>query len=167
MIQVIVPEVGTVILNPYKLNAVLDGVDSTEQILSSTMVLTNYSRVAVQVNATAFGMVTGGSGLTFVSAPPEEDTPEKELFTYLEFERSEDGSAPSFWDSQYRNAPNQLLVTEAGSGKEDLLTLDAGNEDPAYGVFRVFGSASTSPVKPWTGEDQILITVAFTFTALQ
>lgn len=166
VIYVSVPETGYVIVNPYRLKNVVGGVETTEQIMGSTMTLTNYSSVPVQVNANVFCTIPEGSSMVYAAAPPTKDEPRKALFVYLEFQNSADGSEPYFWSGQYSNAPNQLLVTGAGNGKNGLLTLGAGGESPTYGMFRLFGEAASSPAEMWTDTDRVHITVVFTFTPI-
>lgn len=166
VIYVSVPETGYVIVNPYRLKNVVDGVETTEQIMGSTMTLTNYSSVPVQVNANVFCTIPEGSSMIYAAAPLTKDEPRKALFVYLEFQNSADGSEPYFWSGQYSNAPNQLLVTGAGNGKNGLLALGSGAESPTYGMFRLFGEAAGSPAEMWTDTDRVHITVAFTFTPM-
>lgn len=164
VICVSVPETGYVIVNPYRLKNMVGGVETTEQIMGSTMTLVNYSSVPVQVNANVFCTIPMGSSMVYVTAPLAKDEPRKALFVYLEFQNSADGSDPRFWSGQYSDAPNQLLVTGAGNWKNGLLTLGAGSESPSYGMFRLFGEAASSPAEMWTDTDRVHITVAFAFT---
>lgn len=166
VIYMTVPEIGYVIVNPYRLKTMADGVETTEQIIGNAMTLTNYSSVPVQVNANVFSTVPAGSSMIYAPAPLAENEPRKALFVYLEFQNSADGSEPYSWSSQYSDAPNQLLVTEVGNSKNGLLTLGAGNTNPTYGKFRLLGEAAGSPAEMWTDADRVHITVTFTFTPL-
>lgn len=155
VISVSVPDSGWVVVNPYGLEVDWEGVTSQEQIVSPEMVLENQSDVPIQVNAQAVGSVPRGSGAVFASAPVEEDEPEKAVFLFLEFQNDRDA-----WRGRFSDGANQLLVTEDGESKTDLLTLEAGRE----GYFKLFGDAAESPVDVWTAEDVIKVSVAFTFT---
>lgn len=166
VIYMTVPEIGYVIVNPYRLKTMAGGVETTEQIIGNAMTLTNYSSVPVQVNANVFSTVPAGSSMFYAPAPLAENEPRKALFVYLEFQYSADGSEPYSWSSQYSDAPNQLLVTEVGNSKNGLLTLGAGNTNPTYGKFRLLGEAAGSPAEMWTDADRVHITVTFTFTPL-
>ena len=155
VISVSVPDSGWVVVNPYGLEVDWEGVTSREQIVSPEMVLENRSTVPIQVNAQAVGSVPGGSGAVFASAPPSPDEEDKEVFLFLEFQRSRDA-----WSGVFSDDDNQLLVTEAGESKSNLLALEAGSE----GYFTLSGAAAEAPVVPWTAEDIIKVAVAFTFT---
>ena len=51
------------------------------------------------------------------------------------------------------------LISDEVSEPKPVLTLDEASE----GVFRLFGAASTMPEEDWCGEDQISVTLTFTF----
>ena len=143
-----------VVVNPYGLEVERDGVASRERIVSPELVLINQGD-PVRVSARAVGSVPGGSGAVFASAPPSPDEEDKEVFLFLEFQRSRDA-----WSGVFSDDDNQLLVTEAGESKSNLLALEAGSE----GYFTLSGAAAEAPVVPWTAEDIIKVAVAFTFT---
>lgn len=166
-IRVTVPDAGKVIVNPHNMRVSLDGAESTDQIVSAPMPIVNYSSVPVSVAASSVGITPSGSRAVFSAEPPGSDTPDKEIFLYLEFQESPDGSAHVDWDGWFHDAPNQLPVLFEESFKESVLTLPAGDPEPAYGVFRLFGAAAGSPLEMWTAEDTIHVTVAFTFTPVE
>ena len=152
-ICVILPSTTWVVVNPYGLEVERDGVASRERIVSPELVLINQGD-PVRVSARAVGSVPGGSEAVFVSAPPDSDQREKAVFLFLEFQ-----SEPGAWSGAFTDASNQLLVTEDGEEKGDLLTLAAESE----GYFKLSGETSVSPERPWTAEDRIDVSVAFTF----
>lgn len=164
VIRVSVPNTGRIIVNPYGLETSLGQENSTEQIISPTLPITNYSNTAVSVSACAVGRAS--PEVRFVDAPPTLESQVKEVFLYLEFQSSPDGSANVAWENAFRDAPNQLAVTASETAKDDVLTLDAGNEMPTYGMFRLFGSTSAPLENMWTTQDQVDLTVSFTFHAL-
>ena len=154
------------VLNPYRLKVNFDGIESSEQVISNTMVMTNYSNVPIQVNAMAVGTVGRGSDMYFVSSPPSENAVGKELFAYLEFLNSTGSRAPRTWNSRYINASNQLLVTGHSNTKEGVLYLDAFDESPTYGIIHLFGSVSASPEEAWSSADSMRVSVTFTFVPM-
>lgn len=165
-IHVTVPDTGRVIVNPYGLRVSLEQIGATDQIVCAPMPIVNYSEVAVSVSAGAVGSAAPGSEVEFVQTPPSAADVEKEVFLYLEFQRSPDGSSRVAWEDWFYDAPNQLLVTGQETYKDDLLTLGAGGMEPVYGVFRLFGSTSASYENMWTAEDTVDVSIAFTFRAL-
>lgn len=157
LVDVTVPAVGRIVLNPYGLPVEVDGEKTTEQIASETMPITNSGDEAVVVTASVAGRISEHSSMTFVSAPPAADTVEKEVFLYTEFQREGED-----WSGRYSGGENQILVTEGVSESKEVLTLEAN----AGGKFRMFGATAVSPADPWSGADEISVTVVFTFTPL-
>ena len=152
LIDVVVPAVGEVMLNPYGLAVETAWGTNREQVQHQPQPLTNNSNFPVIVTATATGALAGDAW--FVTAPPEREAEEKELFLYVEYQ-----SQPDVWQGAYTGAPNQLLVTEYGSSGE-VLTLEAGAE----GYYRLFGSMSPTPQTMWSSDNALTVTLAYTFT---
>ena len=163
VIQVAVPNTGRVVVNPYGLEVNMDGMISTDQIVSAPMPIVSYSNVPVAVVASVTGHTSPGSDAVFVSSQPRDNA--KEIFLFAEFQPADEyGSA--FWSGQYTGARNQLVVTAGGSPAAQVLELAAGDVVPSYGAFRLFGSASGSPERMWSAEDAIHVTLTFTFVPL-
>lgn len=154
VIDVKVPQTGRIIINPYGLPVETDTGTSTEQIASDTLTIYNDSTVPVIVSASVSGHISELSSMTYVSAPPQENAEEKEVFLYAEFQNEDNA-----WSGSYGGGENQILVCEGSSAAKEVLTLDAG---PSVGVFRLFGATSVDPADPWSTEDRV--SVAFTFT---
>ena len=152
LIDVVVPAVGEVMLNPYGLAVETAWGTNREQVQHQPQPLTNNSNFPVIVTATATGALAGDAW--FVTAPPEREAEEKELFLYVEYQ-----SQPDVWQGAYTGAPNQLLVTEYGSSGE-VLTLEAGAE----GYYRLFGAMSPTPQTMWSSDNALTVTLAYTFT---
>ena len=152
LINVVVPAVGEVMLNPYGLAVETAWGTNREQVQHQPQPLTNNSNFPVIVTATATGALAGDAW--FVTAPPEREAEEKELFLYVEYQ-----SQPDVWQGAYTGAPNQLLVTEYGSSGE-VLTLEAGAE----GYYRLFGAMSPTPQTMWSSDNALTVTLAYTFT---
>ena len=130
----------------------MDGGVSTDQIVHSCQTLMNLSDFPVIVDVSVTGTIPAESGAWFVSAPPAQDAPGKDVFLYAEFQQD-----PSAWVGEYWGLPYQVLADASG---ENVLTLDAGGE----GYFRMFGAMSVYPEEPWSDTDTFGAVLSFTFT---
>lgn len=164
VIYVAVPDTGRVVVNPYGLEVNMDGMISTDQIVSKPMPIVSYSNVPVAVVASVTGHTSPGSDAVFVSSQPRSSA--KEIFLFAEFQPALDEYGSAFWSGQYTGAPNQLVVTAGGSPAAQVLALETGDVVPSCGAFRLFGSASGSPERMWSAEDAIHVTLTFTFVPL-
>ncbi len=152
LIDVLVPSSGELIINPYGLEVDIDGGVATDQIVHSCQTLINLSDFPVMVDVSVTGTIPAESGAGFVSAPPAQDAPGKDVFLYAEFQQD-----PSAWVGEYWGLPYQVLADASG---ENVLTLDAGGE----GYFRMFGAMSVYPEEPWSDTDTFGAVLSFTFT---
>lgn len=158
LVEVTVPQTGRIILNPYGLPTEIGGETTREQIASETMPIINNGDTPVIISARAAGWISGQSSMVYVTAPPMEDTLEKEIFLYAEFQKEDDG-----WLGSYSGEDNQILITEGISAVQEVLTLDAASQ----GMFRMFGATAVSPAEPWCAEDSVSVTFTFTFTPVE
>ena len=152
LINVLVPSSGELVINPYGLEVDMDGGVSTDQIVHSCQTLINLSDFPVIVDVSVTGTIPAESGAGFVSAPPAQDAPGKDVFLYAEFQQD-----PSVWVGEYWGLPYQVLADASG---ENVLTLEAGGE----GYFRMFGAMSVYPEEPWSDTDTFGAVLSFTFT---
>ena len=152
LIDVLVPSSGELIINPYGLEVDIDGGVATDQIVHSCQTLINLSDFPVIVDVSVTGTIPAESGAWFVSAPPAQDAPGKDVFLYAEFQPD-----PSVWVGEYWGLPYQVLADASG---ENVLTLEAGGE----GYFRMFGAMSVYPEEPWSDTDTFGAVLSFTFT---
>ena len=152
LIDVLVPSSGELIINPYGLEVDMDGGVTTDQIVHSCQTLMNLSDFPVIVDVSVTGTIPAESGAGFVSVPPAQDAPGKDVFLYAEFQPD-----PSVWVGEYLGLPWQVLADASG---ENVLTLDAGGE----GYFRMFGAMSVYPEEPWSDTDTFGAVLSFTFT---
>ena len=152
LIDVLVPSSGELVINPYGLEVDMDGGVSTDQIVHSGQTLINLSDFPVIVDVSVTGTIPAESGAGFVSAPPAQDAPGKDVFLYAEFQPD-----PSVWVGEYWGLPYQVLADASG---ENVLTLEAGGE----GYFRMFGAMSVYPEEPWSDTDTFGAVLSFTFT---
>ena len=152
LINVLVPSSGELVINPYGLEVDIDGGVATDQIVHSCQTLINLSDFPVIVDVSVTGTIPAESGAWFVSAPPAQDAPGKDVFLYAEFQPD-----PSVWVGEYWGLPYQVLADASG---ENVLTLEAGGE----GYFRMFGAMSVYPEEPWSDTDTFGAVLSFTFT---
>ena len=152
LINVLVPSSGELVINPYGLEVDIDGGVATDQIVHSCQTLINLSDFPVIVDVSVTGTIPAESGAWFVSAPPAQDAPGKDVFLYAEFQQD-----PSVWVGEYWGLPYQVLADASG---ENVLTLEAGGE----GYFRMFGTMSVYPEEPWSDTDTFGAVLSFTFT---
>lgn len=156
VIQVSVPASGRIGLNPYHMDIPTSAGTSADQIVHEPQIIINGSDFPVRVSARAVGKLGPESGARFVSAPPAADARDKEIFLYMEFQND-----LAFWTGAYGDWPNQLLVTDFGGEKADVMTLDA----MGVGYFRLFGAMTDSPFEMWGETDAPDVTLALTFSA--
>lgn len=158
VIDVLVPQSGHVIINPYHMEVDLpDGGVSRDQIINPMQTLVNFSTVPVQVDAWVVGQLPPESMARFVDLPPRPDAEEKEIFMYAEFQTD-----PAMWSGWYGDMDDQILVTGFGAFKENVMTLDLGAE----GHFRLFGAMTGDPDEMWESVDAPNVTVTFSFTPI-
>ena len=158
VIDVLVPQSGHVIINPYHMEVDLpDGGVSRDQIINPMQTLVNFSTVPVQVDAWVVGQLPPESMARFVDFPPSPDAEEKEIFMYAEFQTD-----PAMWSGWYGDMDDQILVTGFGAFKENVMTLELGAE----GYFRLFGAMTGDPDEMWESADAPDVTVTFSFTPI-
>lgn len=157
VINVQVPASGRVVINPYYMEVAVSYGETTEQIVHEPQVLTSGSDFPVLVSARAVGTLPYGSEARFTAAPPAPDAQDKQIFMYVEFQ-----PADFLWSYAFSDASNQLLVTDWGMEKENVLTLDPFGA----GYFRLFGSMTDYPDTMWGEIDAPNVTLAFTFASL-
>ena len=156
-INVILPTAAHIILNPYGLPVETAEGTSRSQIIGQTLTIANEGNTPVIVSASVVGCVSERSGAMYVPVPPAPDTAEKEIFLYAEFQNGDNQ-----WTGDYRGGDNQVLISAAASEAKEVLTLDAESQ----GVFRLFGATTVSPEAPWCSDDEILVTITFSFTTI-
>lgn len=162
IIEVLVPETGTAVVNPYGLPVMLDGQVTTEQIAGSVMLLENRSTVAVDVSVSAVASALGGVMLT--AQPPEAGALEKAVFLYAEFQALPEPAAPAAWQGAFSDLGNQILLSAPyGSAKDGLMRLEASGLPFSWGAARLFGAAASHPAQPWQEGDGFHVNLTFTF----
>ena len=158
VIDVVVPPSGQVIVNPYQMPVATSSGESTEQIVHEPQVMISGSDFPVLVTARAVGKLQPGSEARFASAPPAADALDKQIFMYVEFQ-----SDPMLWSGSFADWSNQILVTDWGMEKANVMTLDAFGA----GYFRLFGAMTGFPDVMWDAVDAPDVTLTFTFAPLE
>lgn len=158
IIDVVVPPSGQVVVNPYHMPVATSYGESTDQIVHEPQVMISGSDFPVLVTARAIGKLQPGSAARFVSAPPAADALDKQIFMYVEFQ-----SDPMLWSGSFADWSNQLLVTDWGLEKANVMTLDAFGA----GYFRLFGAMTGFPDVMWDAVDAPDVTLTFTFAPLE
>lgn len=148
-IDVAVPALGQVILNPYRMPVDTSGGTTNEQVIYQPQELVNYSDFPVIVTAVVTGSLAGDAW--FVNAPPAQDGLDKEMFLYAEFQNQ-----PDLWAEGYSDAPHQLLVNDIA---KDVITLESGGR----GYFRLSGAMTPFPQNMWGEENALSVTISYTF----
>lgn len=152
LIEVVVPAVGGVVLNPYRMEVdTASGEVSKEQVIHEPQALHNNSSFPVKVNVEAVGEVWDGR---FVPEPPSEDSEVREIFMYAEFRNSADG-----WAEGYTGAENQVIVSEEGTAAENVLVLEGNSE----GYFRLSGTMAAGVYPLWSEENALDVTLSYSF----
>lgn len=158
VIDVVVPPSGQVVINPYNMKVATTYGESTEQIIHEPQVMISGSDFPVLVTARAVGKLQPGSAARFVSAPPAEDARDKQIFMYVEFQND-----PMLWSGSFTDWSNQILVTDWGMEKANVMTLDAFGA----GYFRLFGAMTGFPDIMWDAVDAPDVSLTFTFAPLE
>ncbi len=156
-INVLVPETGEVVINPYCMEVEVDGELVRDQVSSPVYTIENNSEVPVMVDAAAQASFYKNSGASLVSRVPDKDAAQKELFLYLELQ-----SEYNMWEPSYSDASNQMLIGNGEIRKTGMLAVDAAGQ--AY--LRFSGAASPNPQESWSADDGLNVTLIFTFSSL-
>lgn len=151
-ICVIVPTDSWVVVNPYGLPVSRDGVSSADRVVSPVQMLQNCGTVPVWVEVSAVGVLPPESGINLVSEVPSGTG--RDVFMFLEFQ-----SEPEDFAGEFTDGPNQLLVTQLGTIKQDVLFLEPGQE-----AYFHFSGATSTPSELWCAEDTVDVALTFTFT---
>lgn len=161
-ISITVPTEGTVVINPYRMTVEVEEEEVTDKIISAVQYIVNESDVAVSVSATVTGTVAGEAVLATAALKGTETT--KSVFMYLEVAEAtaDDGTGDPEWATAYDKATH-VIVNAKGTTLSNILTLDAGDEDPTYAAFHLAGDVASAPATAWTDADTVSVKIVFTF----
>lgn len=181
-INVTLPPVGTLVLNPYQMKAVIgtgdDAVSSYHQVFFKSVACVNKSTFGLKVGVKVMG-TPSTSAVNLVSTAPKDTATEKDVFLYAEFGVSDSATAEPVWETSYNKTANQLVLSnEYADAPKVVATLTAtngatnGNGEALnettgkwnYLWYKFDGSAAKSPSTAWATADNVTPKVAFTFT---
>ena len=145
-ISITVPTTAAVTLNPYKLDVTIDSATKQDQVISAVYYIVNGSDVAIETEATVTGVAEGAT---------TDKT--KQVYMAFEWAQTSDGStAPTSWS-------DTTALTTSAQTVANKLTMDkTGGTSPAI-AFHFTSDAIAEPETPWTADDTVGATLAFTF----
>lgn len=167
-VDVKVPPTASVVVNPY-LMEVED--KSTDTVISTVQVVTNYTDAKLKVEATPTGT---SSGITFkeTSAAQNEgdsEAEQKEIFLFLQVGAATAADGTGFTAKavgDYSSSDKTLsLVKTSGSSAAEVVLDAASKTTPNYCAFKLIGNTNSLVKDAWTSEDTVSVSIAFTFTA--
>lgn len=161
-IRVTVPSTAGIFINPYEMSVEIDGVASTDQIISTPAAIKNESLVPLSVNVTITGYLKENCIMRLVTESLKDDTETTSKCAFIYFEMVASDSKTGDWAETYD--PEKHIVVRTGSrGMRNIVTLDAVDGDKPYGAFRLTGDCVAYPRTPWSKEDGLRAEIAFTF----
>lgn len=171
-IQVTVPSMGKVYINPLEIPVSINSTSTTEPIVSTPVSIGNQSNVPVRVDVSVIGKVHDGSKMSLSSSSTKRlTTTSKKAFIYLEMKpANSDDPSDVTWDTAY-NSKKHIPVTSISRTKTNVITLAAGTSsgevaEGGYGAFRLAGDVIKRPKIAWNDQDGLDVEVAFTFIPL-
>lgn len=152
-VKILVPATGEVILNPYELDCTVPGAASPvqDQIISATQYIVNESNLPVKVSTKVTGTIEGAE---FSATSAVAETTKKVNLQFGIGATSAKDTEPGTFDTR------ALAKTETAFA--DITMDKKGGTNPAVG-YKFSGDASKNPDTPWTTDDVVGATIAFTF----
>lgn len=170
-INVVVAAGTATLINPLSLPVVIDGSESSAQVISQPGYIVNLSDVPISVDVTLYGAIKTGSTMKLVSAPTMGAGSDKEAFLYFEMIQSDSGDADAAaWAEKYSFVDHIAIASEIIT-KNNFVTLPAQVSSGVaaqngYALYHVAGDAVTAPNVEWSDTDGANVQVAFTFKPL-
>ena len=169
VVDVSVPATGTLYINPlgFPVHYEYDGETITDdsQILTEPAYIENNGEDPVSVSVSVTGEVQGGEMLLSSSYIKNQTTTTKRAFVYFEIQPVSNPGKVT-WDEVY-DATKHVYVRDAYSkSKKNIVQLEAAGSGTNCGAFRLTGDCVKKPKVPWTGEDGLRVTIAFTFNPI-
>lgn len=158
-IKITVPTSASVILNPYELNVTVDGSQVQDQVISAVQAIKNESDLPVKVSTTVTGTIEGAE---FATSSAVAETTKK---VYLQFGVEAiadvaDGGTPALTAGATKKT---LSTTPVEFKDSDAVTMTKKGGATSSMAFGFTGDASKNPNSPWSSEDIVGATIAFTF----
>ncbi len=171
-IDVSIPTSGTLLFNPYRLRLNVNGAVSDAQIVSTPWSIKNQSEVAVCVDVEAYANINGRSDM-YLSTDSQKDSTSngKGAFMFLDMkviDPDEDANDLN-WNATVYDEAKQLVITESGLMRENVMILNAADEqgrptDGGVGAFHIGGDCTANPYEPWNpATDFVQVRITFTF----
>lgn len=152
-VKVTVPSGGNVVLNPYELKYTVDGADVTDQIISAEQYIVSESNLPIKVSTSVTGTIEGTGDFMATTAVGETDKK-----VNLKFEIG----ATSAADTAAASYDSKPLVKGTAVTFDPITMTDKDGATPAV-AFKFTGDAAKNPTNPWTTEDVVGASIAFTF----
>lgn len=153
-VKVTVPSGGNVVLNPYGLDYTVEGAANPvqDQIISAEQYIVNESNMPIKVSTSVTGTIEGTGAFAAASAVSETD---KKVFLNFEIgaTSAKDTAAASY---------EKVNLTKTAVACTDITMDKMGGAKPAI-AFKFSGDAAKNPTNPWTTDDIIGASIAFTF----
>lgn len=167
-IKISVPDNGKVVLNPYKLDYVIDETTTKDdQIISTPQFVVNESSLGLKVSASVLG--TAGGSVTFASSSLASDTTttDKKVYLTVEMQATTDGTTEPTWAPANEKAlsadtPVEYKKTDSGDTRISLVAGSASTGNKAL-AYRFNGDAISAPAQAWTADDTVGAMITFTF----
>lgn len=171
-IKVNVPTMGELYLNPMRLPLTIDGHVEDAQIINTPWSIENQSECAVRVNAEVYADINSRSDMLLSTRSlAGSRTRGKRAFIYLDMRVTDPGVDLTTlnWNQTVYDGKKQILVTETGRERSNIMTLAGpagdGRVSPgSVGAFRLSGDATENPSEEWNSAvDTIAVHITFTF----
>lgn len=165
-ILVSIPATGGIFINPYEIPVAIDSSETSAQVVSTPAAIENQSEVPLSVSIAIDGKINPESNmlLTSVSAQGDDYNQGRKLaFVYLEIHAVSDPSQ-AVWDSTFDREKHVVVIDGASRPLRDIVVLDRADKPNRFGAFRLTGDCTQSPRDPWTENDKVDVSIAFTFT---
>lgn len=153
-VKVTVPSGGNVVLNPYGLDYTVEGAANPvqDQIISAEQYIVNESNMPIKVSTKVTGTIEGTGDFAAASAVSETD---KKVFLNFEIGKTTaKGTAAASYE--------KVNLTKTQVSCTDIVMDKVGGTNPAI-AFKFTGDAAKNPTNPWTTDDIIGASIAFTF----
>lgn len=165
-IKVTVPTEGSIVINPYGMDA--DGEGDTSEVVSAAALIKNESDVAISVDVKTTGTLPEGSEMVLAkSALTGKETTKSACLWVEAWAAEEDGTLAegAEWKTAYdsRVNKNQAIIVKGDTTVKGIAQMAAGNETATYAAFKVLGDVVAEPATPWADKDTVNVKVAYTF----
>lgn len=169
VVDVSVPATGTLYINPlgFPVHYEYDGelITDDSQILTEPAYIENNGEDPVSVSVSVTGEVQGGGMTLSSSYTKSQTTTAKKAFVYFEIQPVSDPDSVT-WDEAYDAAKHVYVRDAYSKSKKNIVQLEAAGGGANCGAFRLTGDCVKKPRVPWTEEDGLKVTVAFTFNPI-